>query len=254
MKNETFLRERAPAIFATAPAAHTSADYKFQSTLEIIDAFEAQGWNVVDARQVKARKRSGDHAKHMVSLTHDSMVAQAREIGSVIPRINLINSHDWSSRFELILGLFRLVCGNGMQVAAGTFGAISIRHDAPLADTVGRLTAEFGSMGNRVIETAEAWDRIYLSDSAQREFATYARNIRFGAESTVDPMSLLTMRREADAGDTLWRVFNRIQENSTKGGLRFAGMRRRSREIKNISKDVEVNRALWAQAEALALA
>jgi hypothetical protein len=31
-------------------------------------------------------------------------------------------------------------------------------------------------------------------------------------------------------------------------------MRRRSREIKNISKDVEVNRALWAHAEALALA
>ena len=39
MKNEAFLRERAPAIFATTPAPHTSADYKFQSTLEIIDAF-----------------------------------------------------------------------------------------------------------------------------------------------------------------------------------------------------------------------
>lgn len=254
MKNETLLRSRAPAIFATAPAAHTSEDYKFQSSMDIINAFESQGWTAVDARQVKARKRSNEHAKHMVSLTHDSMAMQAREIGSVMPRINLINSHDWSSRFELVLGMFRLVCGNGMMVAAGTFGAISIRHDAPLSDTVGQITENFGAMGTRVIETAEAWDRIYLSDSQQREFATYARNIRFGPDSTVDPLSLLTMRREADAGDSLWRTFNRIQENSTKGGLRFSGMRRRSREIKNISKDVEVNRNLWSHAESLALA
>ena len=254
MKNEAFLRARAPAVFATAPAAHTSADYKFQSSLAIVEAFEAQGWDVVDARQVKARKRSPEHAKHMISFAHESVGIQAREIGSLQIRINTINSHDWSSRYEMALGAFRLVCGNGMMASMGTYGSISLRHDAPLAESIEELTSNFASMGNRIIETAEAWDRIYLTNAQQDEFSTFARNIRFGAESNIDPGSLLQLRREADAGDSLWRVFNRIQENTTKGGLRFSGMQRRSREIKNISKDVEINRALWAHAEELALA
>ncbi len=252
MINEALIRKSAPAVFATAPAEHTSASYQFLPTFEVIDAFEAQGWTAVSARQVKARKRSPDAAKHIVSLRHESWGNQAREIGTLLPNLNLVNSHDWSSRIEIMLGIFRVVCGNGMMVSTGTFGAISVRHDMPIGESIAELTNRFGTMATRMLETSEAWDRISLSRPRQIELAQAARNLRFGAESSVDPVALLETRRHDDEGDSLWRTFNRIQENVTKGGLRFSGMKRRSREIKNISKEVEVNQGLWAFAEAVA--
>jgi hypothetical protein len=82
----------------------------------------------------------------------------------------------------------------------------------------------------------------------QIDFATKARNLRFGEDSTVDPVSLLDARRSQDAGDDLWRVFNRLQENTTKGGVRFQGMRRASRQLTNIDASVRVNQGLWSLA------
>jgi hypothetical protein len=85
------------------------------------------------------------------------------------------------------------------------------------------------------------------------ELATTARNIRFGADSPVDPLSLTVARRPADNGNNLWLTFNRIQENITQGGIRFNGMRRMSRAVTNIAHDVNYNTELWAAAENLHL-
>jgi len=63
---------------------------------------------------------------------------------------------------------------------------------------------------------------------------------------------LLTPRRHEDSRDDLWTVFNRLQENLSKGGLDVrtaTGKRTRSRSVKGIDGDVKLNRALWVMAE-----
>ncbi len=170
------------------------------------------------------------------------------ELGGLSPRVHLLNSHNHSSRFKLILGIFRLVCSNGLMVSQGRIQALSFAHTQSARDVADVLTTEFFADAKENLERAKAWSAIDLTRDQQHALALTARNIRFGEDSTVDPASLLEARRAADVGDSLWLTFNRLQENVTQGGVRFPGMRRRSRNLTNIGKEVEVNTRLWTAA------
>lgn len=182
----------------------------------------------------------------MISLVHDSLPFQNRELGSIRPTLNIVNSHNHTSKLLGILGLFRLICTNGAMACIGEVFGISLRHDTDA--NIPELTERFTEQGQRLIETAKVWGGIELSQDQQLELAIQARTIRFGEDSNIDPRSLLTIRRQADAGNSLWNVFNVLQENITQGGVRFNGMRRQSRAIQNIDKDVSTNLGLWEHA------
>jgi hypothetical protein len=71
-------------------------------------------------------------------------------------------------------------------------------------------------------------------------------------ESNVDPRSLLTPRRAIDDQNSLWTVFNVLQENTMKGDVRFPGMARKARKLTNIGKITETNLGLWQEAANIA--
>jgi hypothetical protein len=246
------LQANVPAIFATKPAPFVSERYKFIPTTDYINALEAQGWSVTKASQTRTRKAPADTAKHMVTMEHSQYAPGSMELGGLSPRVHLLNSHNHSSRFKLILGIFRLVCSNGLMVSQGRIQALSFAHTQSARDVADVLTTEFFADANDNLERAKAWSAIDLTRDQQHALALTARNIRFGEDSTVDPASLLEARRSADVGDSLWLTFNRLQENSTRGGIRFPGMRRRSRNLTNIGKEVEVNTRLWTAAADMA--
>ncbi len=116
----------------------------------------------------------------------------------------------------------------------------------------------------RALDAAEAWQGVALSHDEQRAFGEAARALRFGdaegdADTPITPEQLLVPRRAEDAGDDLWRVFNRVQENVIRGGLTAwrcdaQGRPRRvtSRAVTGIDGDVRLNRALWQLAERMA--
>ena len=59
---------------------------------------------------------------------------------------------------------------------------------------------------------------------------------------------LLAARRGMDANSDLWSVFNRVQENGTRGGFKVPdvnGRLRSVRERRNIVADVNWNQDLW---------
>lgn len=246
------LQANVPAIFATKPAPFVSERYKFIPTTDYINALEAQGWSVTKASQTRTRKAPADTAKHMVTMEHSQYAPGSMNLGGLSPRVHLLNSHNHSSRFKLILGIFRLVCSNGLMVSQGRIQALSFAHTQSARDVADVLTNEFFADANENLERAKAWSAIDLTRDQQQRLAVTARNIRFGEDSTVDPASLLEARRAADVGDSLWLTFNRLQENSTQGGIRFPGMRRRSRALTNIGKEVEVNTSLWTAAADMA--
>lgn len=224
-------------------------------TLEYIQAFEARGWKVTEASAQKKRKGRGDHGKHMVTMLHENFdTIPSQRLGGLVPRIHLLNSHDWSSRFQVIMGMFRLICSNGAMVAQGAVSSASFTHHSATAKEVSDvLTDAFFVNVQESMRDAEVWSGIDLQDDEMVEFATIARNLRFGEDSPVRPESLLEARREQDNGNNLWLTFNRLQENTTKGGLRFAGMRRAARPLTAIDASVKVNTGLWSAAQAIAL-
>ena len=51
-----------------------------------------------------------DFAKHMIRLRHAAQVNAKGEANEII----LINSHDGASSYQMLAGMFRFVCCNGM--------------------------------------------------------------------------------------------------------------------------------------------
>jgi len=97
-----------------------------------------------------------------------------------------------------------------------------------------------------------------LTPQEQRQLAIDAMQLRSNKidaeydEETIQ--DLLTPTREADKGDSLWAIFNIVQEKITQGGYSAAlkGAKvRKVRKIKSFEKDLEVNQKLFRLATAL---
>jgi hypothetical protein len=105
-----------------------------------------------------------------------------------------------------------------------------------------------------LFQFAEDAQGFNMSDIEIERFARDAARIRFGIDST-DPVDvsmtrgLLAARRGMDANADLWSVFNRVQENGTRGGFKVPdvnGRLRSVRERRNIVADVTWNQELWS--------
>ena len=99
-------------------------------------------------------------------------------------------------------------------------------------------------------------ERTRLEEPRRIAFAEEALRLRFPKDRhrRMNPASLLEARRSEDAGDDVWRVYNVIQENVIRGDLagRSASNRSiRSRAIKSVKRDVELNTGLWKLATTL---
>ena len=257
--SENVMLSQAPSIFATAPHPEVSERYGFVPTVEVLRNLEREGWYPVQATQTPVRDagRFG-YARHKVRLRrlHDHL-----EMGECVPELVLTNSHDRSSAYRLDIGLFRLLCSNGLIVSLGHLGGgIRVRHGRNIVKEVIEGSFQLVEELPGVVARVGQFRDMPLTTEEQEAFAEAALTVRYGedwrAQSPVGPGQLLDARRREDAGDDLWGVYNRVQENFMKGGLdgRSArtGRRVRTRGIRGIQEDLRLNRALWVLAERIA--
>ena len=246
----------APAAFSNSAAPHVSDRYTHVRTADIVERMLDAGFTITKATQQKTQKRTaGKEAfqKHRIDMRMPDQNGPTRALGQVFPTVSLINSGDWSSTFTMAVGLYRLICTNGMIAPFGAANeSIKVRHDRVDEDT---FSAIQGAMDRApaLFQFAEDAQAHNLSDIEVERFAREAARIRFGldAEDSVDvsmTRGLLAPRRNQDYGNDLWSVFNRVQENGTRGGFQVPdtnGRLRRVRERRNIVADVTWNQGLW---------
>ena len=161
-----------------------------------------------------------------------------------------MNSHDGTSAYQLRMGLFRVVCTNGLIVSRGAFPAYCVSHRGNIVDDVIagalKLSERFESLAGQV----ERMEQRRLFKDEQLAFAERALALRFPdpAQSGMEALQLLACRRTEDIGDDLWRVYNRCQEHLLRGGLSrrsASGRLTRTRRISSIRRDVQLNGQLW---------
>lgn len=253
------IRQAAPSAFATEAHQNMSARYGYIPTSRVIEAMMSAGFQPFAASQSRTsiEDRRG-HTKHMIRFRASNSVVA---VGDTFPEIVLINSHDGSSAWQLMAGLFRLVCGNGMVVADSLVGAIRVPHTGNVIERVTTGSVEIVEHMPVVVDAVARWKQIQLSHNEQHAFAEAAHTLRFADEegkinTPIRPEQLLRAQRSADMSNDLWSVFNRVQEHVIKGGLHAyrpgATQRVTTRAIKGIQQDVKLNRALWVLAERMA--
>lgn len=245
---------------------NVSPKYVPIKTGELVTQLESSGYKVRSIQTTKTRNQDRQpFTKHLVRLQHDSMLnllseSKSDSLGSIRPEIVLRNSFDGSSSFEIMLGLYRLVCANGLVVGS-TFDSIKVRHVGDAMPKVIDSMERIKSNAERLVATAETWNSIDMTDTKSIEFAEHAANLIKPVNAvSVDASSLLELRRSMDSSPTLWNVFNRVQENALNGNLRYITKDieteelnpRKMRRVRSIDRNVEINRELWNLAESFA--
>ena len=236
-----------------------SKHYSFVPTSSVINDLRSMGWEVVDAKQVKARKKSTrGYQKHMVTFEHpDYRVEGAEEF----PQLLLTNSHDGGNAFQLSAGIFRLVCSNGLVIKSEDYGSARLVHKGYSFEAVQKLVNEFAETIDGTLSKITEMKKVELTKEQQIEFAKQAALLRFTAKSynenniadVVDIDDLLNVERKEDAGNGLWEVFNRVQESLVNGKYNYAmngkvnaadAKTRKARPIKNFKQSIDVNKKL----------
>lgn len=260
-------REQVAAIVPSAVSAthdgRRSNRYRFVPTVDIIDSMEANGWGVVNARAPKGRKgaisNTAEFGLHQLEFQDRNAVAFAdprtgsRLANPIFPRIHIINSHNGTSRFEVLAGLYAMVCANGLMVSAGSVGEFSVRHNASFdAEEAHRIIAQYRSNMASMAETIERWSQRTMQPEERVAFATAAARIRWNKPDDImpDASTILQAHRPEDQRMDLWTTFNVAQENIIGGG--FKRSRRVARPISQLRESNRINSELWELARTVA--
>ena len=244
------IRRVAPSIFAQAPHDSRSERYAYIPTAAVLTKLRGNGFEPFMVAQTRVRSEDRrEFTKHMLRLRHASQTAD-KEAYEVI----LLNSHDGTSSYQMMSGLFRFVCKNGM-VCGDLVEEVRIPHKGNVADSVVEGAFAVLDGADLVREVRDDMRALTLNEGEEQAFAHAALQLRYDPEAGAAPVTerdVLRARRMDDTGDDLWSTFNRVQENMLKGGLNGRarnGRRTTTRAVTGIDQGVKLNRALFVLAQ-----
>ncbi len=230
-----------------------SDHYSFVPTMNVVRDLQTMGWDCVDAKQVKARKKSTNgYQKHMLTFEHPKYKVEGVE---EYPQLLLTNSHDGGNAFQLSAGIFRLVCSNGLVIKTEDYGTQRLIHKGYSFEAVQEMVEGFIATIDETMTRITAMKRTQLDKDQMTEFAKQAALLRFTSKSynedNIDKVvyidELLDATRKEDNGNAVWEVFNRVQERLVGGNYHYKGTKdkpRKARPIKNFQQSFEVNKKL----------
>lgn len=254
------LRRSCPSIFASTPYSGMSARYRMVPTIEVVDILRDRGFRPVKAVQNRARTEDKrPYSRHMIRFRHDDYLTP-ETVGGELPELILSNSHDGSAAYRFNSGIYRLVCSNGLLIAAADFGGISVKHSggSDFHDRILDATFRIVEDTPKTLAKIEDWKQIALPAPIQTAYAEAAHTLL--DNPSVKPAQLLTPRRvedkpTEDGSRSLWVTYNTVQEHVLKGGdvgFSSSGRRTTTRPVKSVERDLKLNRALATLAEQLA--
>ena len=282
------LHTYAPSIMTQDPSPRMSTRYKQVKTIDLVNLMRKQDWVPTRARQINTRlENNRPFCKHEIRFSRRADVGTQTAVGGEMVQAILTNSHNGTSVFKFLMGIYRLVCSNGLVVAQSKMGAINIKHvgfdPQEVIDAASTITDRAEVVTSRI----NALKSVTLSIDEQFVFARAASKLIGDEETPVVLDSLLRAKRYEDHNGSLWTTYNVVQENMLKGGVRLirplkegssisryrstrtgdaiseSGLSgkldpnklyrvSKSKAVKSIDKDIKLNEALWTLTEEFA--
>jgi hypothetical protein len=246
------LKSLAPQVFNHQVSSKLTDKYVHIPTDTIVDDMEKLGWLPYQVKTVKARKSSGEMGKHLIQFFNPEIVIN-NEAGEkdMFPNLLLINSHDGSTSVRFEMGVFRLVCENGLVICSQDFADMKIRHYGYSFEELQQTITNIVEKLPLTVEALNKFKAIKLGQEQALEFAKRSLSTRFSDTELehikIDLDELLKPTRIEDKGDDLWSVFNVVQEKLVNGmfDYQYGVKKRKARKIKNFKQDMLVNEKLF---------
>ena len=224
--------------------------YVHVPTEKVIEDIMELGWTPINAYRVASRGKRTGTGRHMVKFINYDFMEEGK---TEYPELLLTNSHDGTTAFKLDVGIFRLVCSNGMVVKSQDFGSMKVRHYGYDFETIKGAVNELVEQIPDYLKQVEDMKEQELEREQMLEFARQAAMLRMtkvnesAIDEVVDVEDLLESTRKEDEGNGLWEVFNRLQEKVVNGKFNYAlgKKERKARPVKGFKSQVKLNQDLW---------
>ena len=219
--SEDQMRAAAPSIFAQGKHGSRSERYTYIPTIDVLRGLRKEGFEPFMVAQGKSRiEGKSEFTKHMIRMRHHRDGSGQLSTRSEANEIILINSHDGASSYQMLAGMFRFVCCNGL-IVGDVVDDIRIPHKGNIQGEViegaFRVLDEFDA----VTEHTEAMKALQLRPPEEIAFANAALALRFGERgpdeagvrrpAPVTAEQLIEARRPEDIDHSLWTTFQRVQ-------------------------------------------
>jgi hypothetical protein len=241
------LKQTAPSIFTTQPSPKMSGKYVFVPTFEILENFEKEGWDLASAKQIG----QGIYGVHELRFRNGELP----KVGDSLIEAIIKNSHNGMATFSVSAGLHRLVCSNGLTVPTSLSESFNLRHKSFDLDEVKRLTESFASRLPVIQGSVNRMMSKEMTEDDKISFVKESTKLRWkigSVPSTIDLNKILEPNRDEDKGNSLWSVFNVVQEKFVRGGVQYNTNNGRKAGLKGLSNIIAVNQIntkLWELAE-----
>ena len=224
--------------------------YVHVPTEKVIEDIIELGWTPINAYRVASRGKRTGTGRHMVKFINYDFMEEGK---TEYPELLLTNSHDGTTAFKLDVGIFRLVCSNGMVVKSQDFGSMKVRHYGYDFETIKGAVNSLVEQIPDYLKQVEDMKEQELEREQMLEFARQAALLRFKTanietiDKVVDVEDLLESTRKEDNGNGLWEVFNRLQEKVVNGKFNYAlgKKERKARPVKGFKPQVKLIQDLW---------
>lgn len=240
----------------------TTSQYIPVQTQGILKVFQDKGFNIDSIS--KARTNNPDKEgfqRHLITMSHPTL--KLKNVHDAKPQILLLNSFDGSQSLRLMLGVYRLVCANGL-ICGENFEEYRVIHRGDsvftklstgikaITEQLGNLETSLDHLQNTTLTSNEL---NHVEMIVARQLTKHIKNVEF-----IESSLLTRIRREADTSSSAWVVLNRVQENAMKGGLRYTTKNPKTGElrsrklcaVKSIDRQVAINRFVWNTIEKVA--
>ena len=250
------IKTMAPQAFAETAKPGVSQKYSFLPTSRIIEDMDRLGWKVSAAKSGKYRNPDNKgYGNHYIGFFHpDIFIKDAQGNIEAYPQVVVFNSHTGRGSFRFEMGIFRIVCSNGLVIKSTDMGSFQLKHTGYSFEELQVLIEAAVERMPEIAGRINNFGQRIMSATEQRNFAKAAFALRSDRLLTPNELEdFITPRRKEDEGDSLWLVLNRVQESVIRGGSLAEPGKKKGKKafkgIKNIHRDFKINQELWEMAE-----
>lgn len=242
----------------TEKALGLSEKYRFISTGAIVEQLQGKGF------ELNKVSSTGSHGHHILRFSKND---EAFQIGGDKIELVVRSAHDGTRALTFNLGVFRVVCMNGLTLGTNLVPPMRILHrgqgniEKEVFEIVNGLPLDTVRDNVRLLKettlTHEQGLKFVVDATKQRieEQLTELSEAEQANKIYLASRKIMRVRREEDSGMSTWNVFNIVQENIIRGtrGLRPLTSQQRIHDTNQSLFDLAVNAARQVNSEGMSL-
>lgn len=221
-----------------------TSKYNLVATDNILSRLADSAWQVTQSSERQVRKEALQGKQfHVAKLEHADY-----KIGDDNIQLVVTNSHNGKNSVAFHLGIFRMVCSNGLIAGNALVPAIRIPHNQKSPEAaVGLVLSYMHSKAEELTKVVQLMKNTSMERVQQEQLARQALLIRGFDPVKINKHSIETIlepNRPEDSDQSIWTVYNTVQE-SVERGLFLVDEVGQARPIKSVVKQLDFNSRLF---------